>query len=55
MFAEGKNAIEGLAMVRERRSLFDVLTEEGAKVLDDLVWRLTEIALHAELDECRHR
>ena len=40
-------------MVQERRSLLDVLAEEGAEILDDLVRGLSELPLYAELDKGR--
>ena len=55
LFVERQDAIECLPIVQEGGCLIDILTEEGAQVLDDLFRRLGETAIDAELDECCNR
>lgn len=48
---KGQDAICELASESECWRSFCILTEEGTKVLDNLIGRLRDLVVHAELDE----
>ena len=52
---ERKDTIQDRGRVREGRSLFGILTQEGAQVLDNFIGRLWKVVINTKLDEGSNR